>query len=96
VDRRDDLRSAIRELFERPALREWEQSLSDDEFLECEWSQLAREIVALAPDDTISGLTAIAPALEGHCVRQPGSLTSTLLVCNPRVISALDGVSMIR
>lgn len=69
MDRRDDLSSAIRELFERiasavPALREWEQSLSDDEFLESEWSQLAREIVALAPDDTISALTTIAPALE--------------------------------
>ncbi len=61
--------TALRLLFERignaaPPLSSWAESLPDDDSLDMEWSQLAREIVALAPDDAIKALKSIAPLLE--------------------------------
>ena len=61
--------TALRSLFERigntaPSLRSWATALPDDDSLEMEWSQLAREIVALSPDDAINVLESIAPLLE--------------------------------
>jgi hypothetical protein len=61
--------ASLRFLFERianaaPPLSSWAESLPDDDSLDMEWGQLAREIVALAPDDAINALKSIAPLLE--------------------------------
>jgi len=61
--------TSLRLLFERignaaPSLSSWAESLPDDDSLDMEWSQLAREIVALAPDDATNVLKSIAPLLE--------------------------------
>src|SRR5260370_41541768 len=61
--------TALRALFERiasaaPPLREWAQSLSDDDILDSEWNQLAHELLDLTPEDTINALGRIAPILE--------------------------------
>ena len=60
---------ALRALFEHmanavPGLRRWALSLPGGDVLASEWSELAYELVELAPDETFSALTAIAPFVE--------------------------------